>query len=154
MRPGIALFFCRCIGFQSTHPVRGATTNYHKRDHRHKFQSTHPVRGATIEPHRGTKPRRFQSTHPVRGATILQLYNNTYKIFQSTHPVRGATGTLICCMTRRRISIHAPREGCDAWGSLLTAETGEISIHAPREGCDSAQSGGRCSHPHFNPRTP
>ena len=33
--------------------------------------------------------------------------------FQSTHPVRGATDTENQDKTMSRISIHAPREGCD-----------------------------------------
>ena len=56
--------------------------------------------------------------------------------FQSTHPARGATSYRCQFEANQRISIHAPREGCDismatADGDLLT-----ISIHAPREGCD------------------
>ncbi len=35
-----------------------------------------------------------------------------------------------------QISIHAPREGCDATDPVAQDMT-EISIHAPREGCDS-----------------
>ncbi len=34
------------------------------------------------------------------------------------------------------ISIHAPREGCDALHELEKGRE-PISIHAPREGCDS-----------------
>ena len=34
------------------------------------------------------------------------------------------------------ISIHAPREGCDSFCSVLRPKK-PISIHAPREGCDS-----------------
>ena len=37
--------------------------------------------------------------------------------------------------TQLEISIHAPREGCDAARQCLGALAG-ISIHAPREGCD------------------
>ena len=33
--------------------------------------------------------------------------------FQSTHPVRGATDSKIVMRNMYRISIHAPREGCD-----------------------------------------
>ena len=39
-----------------------------------------------------------------------------------------------------RISIHAPREGCDHVGVRLHGHL-RISIHAPREGCDHAASG-------------
>ena len=34
------------------------------------------------------------------------------------------------------ISIHAPREGCDFFATLLEGHNA-ISIHAPREGCDT-----------------
>ena len=78
------------------------------------FQSTHPVRGATLRVVVGAcavrisihAPREgcdrlcnalifdsvgFQSTHPVRGATTVTNGNYMDKVFQSTHPVRGAT---------------------------------------------------------------
>ena len=52
------------------------------------------------------------------------------------------------------ISIHAPREGCDLPIMHGAGQDVLISIHAPREGCDRP-----CSRPspgavHFNPRTP
>ena len=37
------------------------------------------------------------------------------------------------------ISIHAPREGCDACPVTWSAAQRRISIHAPREGCDGRQ---------------
>ena len=102
-------------GFQSTHPVRGATGYLRGIEFlRFEFQSTHPVRGATAEtfdpdcvfeisihaPREGCdslnliapNAQAFQSTHPVRGATIA-LTETAYvpPLFQSTHPVRGAT---------------------------------------------------------------
>ena len=74
-----------------------------------------------------------------------------------------------------RISIHAPRVGCDSFGALFGALS-SISIHAPRVGCDRksgiqkleihyfnprtpggvrpAQRHRLCPRPHFNPRTP
>ena len=51
------------------------------------------------------------------------------------------------------ISIHAPREGCDA--DVMHAGHGfAISIHAPREGCDRMLHEVRVSRLDFNPRTP
>ena len=87
--------------------------------------------------------------------------------FQSTHPARGATPHVGQRPVQQAISIHAPREGCDAppHGSksarghfnprtprgvrryltaTLDAQT-SISIHAPREGCDESACG--CSRP-------
>ena len=78
--------------------------------------------------------------------------------------------------TQLEISIHAPREGCDAARQCLGALAG-ISIHAPREGCDFTATeppggtvGFQSTHPvrgatlsrrgwfrmlfYFNPRTP
>ena len=62
--------------------------------------------------------------------------------FQSTHPVRGATCRSLKTPSRRPISIHAPRAGCDnsqRWASAATV----ISIHAPRAGCDLLGLDGR-----------
>ena len=78
--------------------------------------------------------------------------------FQFTHPGRGATRTAQVQPTHRRVSIHAPREGCDphhrregvagavfqfthpgrgATPRVLLYVCGSgVSIHAPREGCD------------------
>ena len=85
---------------------------------------------------RGLSVAEFQFTHPGRGATIKDLNRR--------HP--------------RTVSIHAPREGCDAaplscqkrncsfnsrtpGGVRLLFVTErlirwQVSIHAPREGCD------------------
>ncbi len=51
------------------------------------------------------------------------------------------------------ISIHAPREGCDAEGDDAPAPP-QISIHAPREGCDLFRRYCVRLLNDFNPRTP
>ena len=75
-----------------------------------------------------------------------------------------------------RISIHAPREGCDlrGWGTTsyrtyfnprtprgvrlqpgyCARQPADISIHAPREGCDPPWRPLPSGSPDFNPRTP
>ena len=125
----------------------------------HEFQSTRPMRGATTlddlrgsgslvsihAPHAGRDPRiitgkhhrkvsihaprvgrdpqyfshaiaslLFQSTRPVWGATFLLCATVGWRKFQSTRPVWGAT--LEGCLRRRccTVSIHAPRVGRDA----------------------------------------
>ena len=78
----------------------------------------------------------FQSTHPVRGATDqYRGLRAAQRAFQSTHPVRGATCLAVILKLPLRISIHAPREGCDD-GVAAYLLVLPISIHAPREGCD------------------
>ena len=71
---------------------------------------------------RGVRPHIPCSPIPSRG-------------FQSTHPARGATSSPCRFRTAHKISIHAPREGCDL-GARGRAYAQAISIHAPREGCD------------------
>ena len=79
---------------------------------RYPFQSTLPVRGATSASRYPQCPARFQSTLPVRGATMAVNMALFDMPFQSTLPVRGATR----CFSRVQrviISIHAPRAGSD-----------------------------------------
>ncbi len=60
------------------------------------------------------RPGRFQSTHPARGATAATLaQKHKMLLFQSTHPARGATFGVMTLKESGKISIHAPREGCD-----------------------------------------
>ena len=76
------------------------------------------------------------------------------KGFQSTHPARGATKRSLSRGVTTKISIHAPREGCDyfyVWSWRYV----DISIHAPREGCDWITSAPATKEfDNFNPRTP
>ena len=140
---------------------RGVRRSTNKADRvNHKFQSTHPARGATCQDKCETYAAIFQSTHPVRGATTnRKAAPRAYK-FQSTHPVRGATFHPLVQSFKFRISIHAPREGCDVFvvtaqntkmafqsthpvrgatdGNYVPKARFNISIHAPREGCDGA----------------
>ena len=79
-----------------------------------RFQSTHPLRGAT-----STTPKmiayvtEFQSTHPLRGATSPSVHRPLCFLFQSTHPLRGATIRTRSPLYLLMISIHAPLAGCD-----------------------------------------
>ena len=78
------------------------------------FQSTHPLRGATaanvvLTFFRGI----FQSTHPLRGATPSEQRKCARTSFQSTHPLRGATDHRVLFWHAEPISIHAPLAGCD-----------------------------------------
>ena len=100
--------------FQSTRPVRGATSDA-RGIHRQPRVSIHAPRAGrdvttdtSHHPHRGFNPRApcgarpsmrrrmrlvpgFQSTRPMRGATEgVRLVHNV-PLFQSTRPMRGAT---------------------------------------------------------------
>ncbi len=92
-RPTRAIVLASILLFQSTLPVRGATSSPRKRlTYAMIFQSTLPVRGATMPSGSNSVPLPlFQSTLPVRGATMTLGKAISWKIFQSTLPVRGAT---------------------------------------------------------------
>ena len=96
--------------------------------------------------------------------------------FLSTLPARGATAGYLLKYPKRKISIHAPREGSDLYGctgqpnegvflstlpargatyTIITdSETRYISIHAPREGSDNSAMGSSCTPVNFYPRSP
>ena len=156
------IWICRRISrrFQSTHPLRGAT-------------SQHP---ANQRPERDFNPRTPCGVRPCAATTLYTciIYFNPrtpcgvrhvglqqqpgHVAFQSTHPLRGATRVPVDRHAVRLISIHAPLAGCDALVTVLSAMTGTfqsthplrgatagkkalvrqalISIHAPLAGCD------------------
>ena len=146
-----------------------------------EFQSTHPVRGATLLQVRGRYVQPISIHAPRAGCDIRDISNSattTYfnprtpcgvrpleyivspmsKAFQSTHPVRGATTCIYLSSVNAKISIHAPRAGCDGQSSSHATQLvrfqsthpvrgatwiipqrchrRRISIHAPRAGCD------------------
>ena len=146
----------RALVFQSTHPARGATTAGSRRGtHQSLFQSTHPARGAT--PPLCIPPELKINFNPRTPRGVRrQLYRNRdiWGGFQSTHPARGATAKSFQRKRKSRISIHAPREGCDSSHRRQFQAYQCISIHAPREGCDLGgfTKGLECGN--FNPRTP
>ena len=164
------------------------------------FQFTHPGRGATLRrpPHKALitvsihAPREgcdyfvsplfvssmsFQFTHPGRGATrlrricILHLWS-----FNSRTPGGVRLRTEEFRRDNTRVSIHAPREGCDLIrctyyyatpcfnsrtpggvrhrGIYIGDILDDVSIHAPREGCDTGSGDPLPRLPSFNSRTP
>ena len=155
MRPNITPSQRSHWGFQSTHPVRGATIVKCLLSDTHNI-SIHAPREGCDSPKINApfSPLRFQSTHPVRGATIPKGDKGDRGEFQSTHPVRGATFTTINQICSVFISIHAPREGCDCREHHAISVRPDISIHAPREGCDPSARRKMVTLTDFNPRTP
>ena len=146
---------CSRRKFQFTHPGRGATliflcapvvrwvSIHAPREgcdclrlvplrYKPRFNSRTPggVRRLGYEGYKVTDP--FQFTHPGRGATQCSSKGATGNTpFQFTHPGRGATKSSFRIPGYSQVSIHAPREGCDA------------PLTAPRQ-----------RHHRFNSRTP
>ena len=127
------LYLGRSSPFQSTHPVWGATCN----DDGYTFTgeiSIHAPRvGCDFIVHNICDGLNgFQSTHPVWGATWSKASKaGASSEFQSTRPVWGAT-----------------------WRAAPFRWEGRISIHAPRVGCDARSDGDYYQGSNFNPRTP
>ena len=120
------------------------------------FQSTHPLRGATSNFDRCRSlwiyfnPRTPCGVRPF-GLSVV----NTTNLFQSTHPLRGATSFKDLSSLKTEISIHAPLAGCDL-GQVerIDARHPAISIHAPLAGCDVSFLNCYLRITYFNPRTP
>ena len=141
--------------FQSTHPLRGATTVGAQAVFTDGFQSTHPLRGAT-RPTRVMLPfvrRNFNPRTPC--GVRRRLYNNPWAVFkfQSTHPLRGATAGSDARPGTVDISIHASLAGCDSVDQRHGLGAA-ISIHAPLAGCDTVSILFMPRVTYFNPRTP
>ena len=83
----------RSSGFQSTHPVWGATQRHSlRRTGRCDFNPRTPCGVRQAAGRLESKRIIFQSTHPVWGATPFFGHQaGIYGLFQSTHPVWGAT---------------------------------------------------------------
>ena len=98
------------------------------------FQSTLPVRGATTWTGEGQLAYQiFQSTLPVRGATMTIPPSPWLPTaFQSTLPVRGATAMVAAGIFHRAISIHAPRAGSDG---LIERRINRYKYFNPRSPC-------------------
>ena len=148
-----------CHGFQSTHPLRGATRQATDWIFTNTISIHAPLAGCDVN---RTKTL-FRTVH-FNPRTPCGVRRNNGKstfidtIFQSTHPLRGATSIIIVIYPFQLISIHAPLAGCDlpcgmkkrltklfqfthplrgATQLRIAYRTAAcISIHAPLAGCD------------------
>ena len=92
------LIMSRTTKFQSTHPVRGATSLNGWSGRLDLFQSTHPVRGATFNSVSHRPPEVISIHAPREGCDWrTRLVRPDLLGFQSTHPVRGATRSCHRC---------------------------------------------------------
>ena len=118
------------------------------------FQSTHPLRGAT-ENDAACRKRYAISIHaPLAGCDGRRVVATRLASHFNPRTPCGVRLDHIDPMEHgRAISIHAPLAGCDGGavnGLLLNA----ISIHAPLAGCDRKEEHMLLMAINFNPRTP
>ncbi len=79
---------------------------------------------------------RFNSRTPCGVRLSYYITWSSRIVFQFTHPVWGATGREYGTTSKDKVSIHAPRVGCDGNEGHSLREEWDVSIHAPRVGCD------------------
>ena len=128
-RLGIA---CAHDGFQSSHPIRGATkiSAYVMGKERISIHAPHTgCDRAFCRVSGGGSNFNPRTPYGVRLKTTSSP--SWSKQFQSTHPIRGAT-----CLVINGVTVFI------------------ISIHAPHTGCDARRSKRQVGKRHFNPRTP
>ena len=118
-----------------------------------RFQSTPPVKAATSSHITCPRYSVFQSTPPVKAATRnIRILGAV--LFISIHAAReGGDARSGQACVQGSISIHAAREGGDPRDMRGTACC-YISIHAAREGGDFIDSLSSPCSSHFNPRRP
>ena len=120
-----------------------------------RFQFTHPGRGATTHSQHPREKQEFQFTHPGRGATkVLTLPLMPICSFNSRTPGGVRLVCRLGTVKANRVSIHAPREGCDLGGEHASEVRRRVSVHAPREGCDQRRYPPHYDDLCFNSRTP
>ena len=147
-------------GFQSTHPLRGATTDKSVTIQTGDISIHAPLAGCDgsfVFP--SPVHHRFQSTHPLRGATRRKkTFRRQAPNFNPRTPCGVRHGGLLCrfprrdfnprtpCGVRRRhFAVVFPPMGFQSTHPLRGATNGlegvddsfDISIHAPLAGCDS-----------------
>ena len=94
VRPQARKWYNWLIVFQSTPPLRGATTCWAFIFWMVIYFNPRPPCGVRLaDPRWAVSMMRFQSTPPLRGATMLwEIRKSPAHLFQSTPPLRGATG--------------------------------------------------------------
>ena len=129
-----------------------------------RFQSTRPIRGATSVSAASSAAARISIHAPHTGRDVSESWQQIIDdLFQSTRPIRGATGRASAIRSGTiyfnprapygarpnearprykygRISIHAPHTGRDVTEFFINIKSLRISIHAPHTGRDSRLS--------------
>ena len=120
-----------------------------------RFQSTRPVRGATTNNANPTCYRAISIHAPRTGRDLLDDINISWMIYFNPRAPCGARPTMRLAMpATSNISIHAPRAGRDRERHPHGRRLQWISIHAPRAGRDFIYEGRRARDKDFNPRAP
>ena len=77
------------------------------------FQSTHPLRGATVPPFSASCVALISIHAPLAGCDLTQIKNQLLRAISIHAPLAGCDFFLAANCASREISIHAPLAGCD-----------------------------------------
>ncbi len=128
-----SLFEAACAGFQSTLPMRGATSC--------------PEREMNLETHFNPRsPCGERHSHQCDGCKADE--------FQSTLPMRGATLASLQRLLSELISIHAPHAGSDYVNVKVSGTVTTFQSTLPMRGATGACRRPQRAGGNFNPRSP
>ena len=123
-------------GFQSTHPLRGATLLCLRRAKNKRISIHAPLAGCDKPPNQAqVKIFYFNPRTPCGVRPPSPPQSSKLRSFQSTHPLRGATEQILLkAINDGHISIHAPLAGCDGGNWIRTNSTGAFQSTHPLRG--------------------
>ena len=141
-------------GFQSTFPLRGATTRRDKTADAEKISIHVPLAGSDKPLDPPAPPtRNFNPRSPCGERPDSHTVTASGSIFQSTFPLRGATFPVAVWRYAADISIHVPLAGSDIVHQFGFVDR-LISIHSPLAGSDPRTRPSSTRTTYFNPRSP
>ena len=141
-------------GFQSTHPLRGATMGLGDQHHFQPISIHAPLAGCdSIDRADHPLNRDFNPRTPCGVRHVQSKSPSQGRIFQSTHPLRGATEHSQTGVEGDAISIHAPLAGCDYHGCATLSTPFYFNPRTPC-GVRPDRYALLAGQLHFNPRTP
>ena len=128
---------CCCSKFQSTRPLRGATTAGTNTGSPIPISIHAPLAGRDRQGEDQRSPRLYFNPRAPCGARRGGFpAASSLQRFQSTRPLRGATAQASQFSAVQEISIHAPLAGRDTVFADKKSVGFSISIHAPLAGRD------------------
>ena len=119
------------------------------------FQSTRPMRGATTTLLSGGGSTSYFNPRAPCGARLFAKPMMALSLeFQSTRPMRGATPIYLIVAGCHAISIHAPHAGRDAIYAKAVKRRHLFQSTRPMRGATDTADTAAIRQRHFNPRAP
>ena len=127
--------------FQSTRPMRGATTGWLSIEQYEEVSIHAPHAGRDSDLRAKTSgDSGFNPRAPCGARQRFISSGRSNQMFQSTRPMRGATTSAAASPKLGDVSIHAPHAGRDEV-HLIRQVKPNVSIHAPHAGRDRLRLG-------------